>query len=93
MPARDAGHGEEGVSGRAAAGVSAPAAGGSVVDPGVGSRSTGAALEQLGAVPRVLVWDRQAAVGRRRPPTAGANRGLPRVSRCAGREGDHLQTG
>jgi transposase len=54
-------------------------------------------IEALGAVPRVLVWDGEGAIGRWRAGKAeltregGADKGLPGVPRHAGREGDHLQ--
>ena len=48
-------------------------------------------IAALGAVPRVLVWDGEGAIGRWRAGQAGADRRLPGVPRHAGREGDRLQ--
>ena len=45
----------------------------------------------LGAVPRVLVWDGEGAIGRWRAGRVGADRELPGVPRHAGRQGDRLQ--
>ena len=48
-------------------------------------------IETLGAVPRVLVWDGEGAIGRWRGGPGRAHRRVPGVPRDAGREGDGLQ--
>ena len=50
-------------------------------------------LEQLGAMPRVLVWDGEGAVGRWAARPQHTHGGLSGVPGHARGEGDHLQTG
>ena len=50
-------------------------------------------LAGLGAVPRALVWDGEAAVGQRRRGVRRADRGSPGVPRRAGHQGPDLRSG
>ena len=53
----------------------------------------GSSSPRLGAVPRVLVWDGEGAVGRWRRRPTGADRRVSGVPRHPGREGADLQAG